>query len=667
MTTTNLVPTSAELRDLAPEELADERLVPASTLAGLADDELRDLLQAPNATPVALDQLRRVPHVLRGALVGSAARRVNVADSTRRSTFYAWRLFELFCHQAGIDALGAHPFLVLSYVGWLADTPACFVTYAHEATDEAEAARPQPRRGRRRAARKSVRTFRRPVRIEERCQAPDPERCPEDHSRGRKPGTIDNHIDAIKRVHTDRGLLSPTDDPMVREAMSGHAKIVGIRPDKREPMTLPRLSVIVPHLMRPNPLQTRNRLLLAADAAKIDMGSLRTVDWNGVHFHRRGSIVDAVTISLPGVGRSPTRREHTYARRDDELCLVAALLEWRTWLEQSRADALTSDDDDRRRRWHEAVPVDARGQLCGPLLQPLRSDGSIRPGRTPRVTLVNALGSLARGVGVEVGKNVVPNWTAAQRRRAGSAAASPTLRQLRDRALLLMGVALCLRGDNLSQLVIGDVTEADDHDGFDVLIRRSKTDQLGQGRTLVLAAPGGALCPATAYRQYLAALQVAVRETFGHRLPLDWPVFLGITRSDRTPEAPTAVEAIDLATGRPRSTSDGTPVVSHYVGLSPAAIGAVITARATSAGMGGFRWGAHSLRRGAMTEGARQKMGLRELMDWAGHTSASAAQGYIDTSGPYQETASYIFAQAMAAQAREGLDERPPSCRSGRD
>src|SRR5919198_2642475 len=77
----------------------------------------------------------------------------------------------------------------------------------------------------------------------------------------------------------------------------------------------------------------------------------------------------------------------------------------------------------------------------------------------------------------------------------------------RDRALLLLGFAGFLRRSELVALDVGDVVEVPE--GLEVLVRRSQTDQLGEGA--VLPIPWGrhaATCPVRAWRAWLQASNI---------------------------------------------------------------------------------------------------------------------------------------------------------------
>ena len=92
---------------------------------------------------------------------------------------------------------------------------------------------------------------------------------------------------------------------------------------------------------------------------------------------------------------------------------------------------------------------------------------------------------------------------------------------VRDRALLLIGFAGALRRSELVALDVADITE--DDQGLQLVLRRSKTDQEGETKTLGL--PYGSnpvTCPVRAWRAWR---QLAEADT--------GPAFQSITRHDR--------------------------------------------------------------------------------------------------------------------------------------
>ncbi|AZP14404.1 hypothetical protein EJN92_03815 [Undibacterium parvum] len=75
------------------------------------------------------------------------------------------------------------------------------------------------------------------------------------------------------------------------------------------------------------------------------------------------------------------------------------------------------------------------------------------------------------------------------------------IKAARDKALLLIGFAGAFRRSELVALRIEDVTTYDT--GLEILIRRSKTDQEGEGRTVFIPNAKGNRCPVKALKRWL--------------------------------------------------------------------------------------------------------------------------------------------------------------------
>src|SRR3984957_3850467 len=91
------------------------------------------------------------------------------------------------------------------------------------------------------------------------------------------------------------------------------------------------------------------------------------------------------------------------------------------------------------------------------------------------------------------------------------AMAPDRLSGLRDRALLLLGFAGAFRRSELVALDVTDIAEA--KTGLLVTIRRSKTDQEGEGITIAIAR-GDVACPAKALREWLDAAGIETGPIF---------------------------------------------------------------------------------------------------------------------------------------------------------
>ena len=163
------------------------------------------------------------------------------------------------------------------------------------------------------------------------------------------------------------------------------------------------------------------------------------------------------------------------------------------------------------------------------------------------------------------------------------------LADIRDRALLLFGLAAALRRSELVGLDVEDVSE-DDH-GLRLLLRRSKTDQ--EGETKTIGVPYGshpATCPVRAWRAWLAASGLDTG-----------PAFRAVDRH-----------------GRMRSTR-----------LSDRAVADMVKRRAAAAGLDGLFAG-HSMRAGFATEAYAQGTPELAIMRHGRWRSAAVMRGYVE-------------------------------------
>jgi integrase len=204
---------------------------------------------------------------------------------------------------------------------------------------------------------------------------------------------------------------------------------------------------------------------------------------------------------------------------------------------------------------------------------------------------------------------------------------------MRDRALLLVAFYTALRRSNLSALNWRDVTDHRD-DGLAVLVRRSKTDQEGKGRTLWVpqAAQDGPLaCPAEALRAWRRELE----RVLGRPVQDSDPVFVALTSSGALKATPS---------GRPKR-------------LTGDAINEVIQRLAVASGLTekprkGEKnpYGAHSTRAGFVTEATRDdKLSIIEVMEVTGHTSAEMVARYRREANAPKRNASRKLMQVLSS------------------
>ena len=159
---------------------------------------------------------------------------------------------------------------------------------------------------------------------------------------------------------------------------------------------------------------------------------------------------------------------------------------------------------------------------------------------------------------------------------------------LRDRALILVGWFGALRRSELAALDVGDVKFT--ADGFELTVRRSKTDPFGQGLTKgVPYASDPRLCPVRALRAWLEASHIETGALF-------------------------------------RAARGGTV---GDVALNDKTIARVVKRTASVAGLDASELSGHSLRAGFVTTAAKKGKSLDAIMRQTGHRSERIARGYI--------------------------------------
>lgn len=181
-------------------------------------------------------------------------------------------------------------------------------------------------------------------------------------------------------------------------------------------------------------------------------------------------------------------------------------------------------------------------------------------------------------------------------------------RGARDRAMLVMGFAAALRRSELIALTIGDVDEVPGR-GLLLTIRRSKTDQDGQGDVVAIAQnPANPdLCPVQAWKAWMR-----FRLAFSDAGRSGGPLFCGIDRyGNATCERMHENSVKDL-----------------------------VKRAADAAGLAAELYSCHSLRRGLLTDAAERGADLLELMRHARHKTPKVTKGYVDAANAWTNNAS---------------------------
>lgn len=185
-----------------------------------------------------------------------------------------------------------------------------------------------------------------------------------------------------------------------------------------------------------------------------------------------------------------------------------------------------------------------------------------------------------------------------------------TLKDKRDKALLLVGFAGAFRRSELVGLRVSDLREDRAADGRAVIVvtvRKSKTDQLGKGLEKALFAAAGRekkLCPVRALREWIAAAG----------LTGDDPLFQSIRKG---------------------GTLSGVALSGHHVAK-------IIQDRGRAAGVE-LELSGHSLRRGFVTTAVEKGASERSIMVQTGHRSPMMVRRYIERHNVIADNAAAII------------------------
>lgn len=173
------------------------------------------------------------------------------------------------------------------------------------------------------------------------------------------------------------------------------------------------------------------------------------------------------------------------------------------------------------------------------------------------------------------------------------------LRGRRDRALLLLGFAGALRRSELVGLEVKDAQLT--REGIVLTIRRSKTDQEGQGMTRGIAYGSNPdTCPVRALQAWLE-----------HTSIKDGPLF----------------RSLRFGRVQPR-------------GLDGRDVARIVKRAATEAGLDPTHFSGHSLRAGLATAAAAAGVSERAIMDQTGHRSLAIMRRYIRKGSLFKDNAS---------------------------
>ena len=212
--------------------------------------------------------------------------------------------------------------------------------------------------------------------------------------------------------------------------------------------------------------------------------------------------------------------------------------------------------------------------------------GYVSPANMRQAVVSETLKGIRRTVGTaQTGKQ--PLLTAQV--RAAIEALPATLQGRRDRALLLVGFAGGFRRSELAAVTVEEVTFCEE--GLVILVRRSKTDQEGEGRRVALPRGSQPLtCPVGALREWLQASGIVTG-----------PVFRGINRHGRIEARALHKDSVGLIVKR----------AVGRIGLDPA------------------QYAGHSLRAGLATQSYLNGSTELAIMRQTGHRSLATVRRYI--------------------------------------
>ncbi len=177
--------------------------------------------------------------------------------------------------------------------------------------------------------------------------------------------------------------------------------------------------------------------------------------------------------------------------------------------------------------------------------------------------------------------------TAERLRAMLDAIPADTLAGKRDRALLALGMAGAFRRSELVALQVEDLERVPE--GLRITVRRSKTDQHGQGQVIAILR-GSRLRPVRAVLDWLEAARI----TGG-------PVFRQVNRHDHV---------------QPR-------------GLTPQVVALVVKRWAAAVGLDPDDFSGHSLRAGFLTSAAEAGADPLRMMEVSRHRRVETVRGYV--------------------------------------
>jgi integrase len=169
----------------------------------------------------------------------------------------------------------------------------------------------------------------------------------------------------------------------------------------------------------------------------------------------------------------------------------------------------------------------------------------------------------------------------------------------RDRALILLGFAGALRRSELAALDFADIEFV--REGLVIHLRRSKTDQLGEGRKIGVPLGRTSACPVKAVEKWLEVSKIS-----------SGPVFRAINRGGGVGQSQLSGQSVAL-------------ILKEY---------------AKAIGMNSANISGHSLRSGLVTSAIQAGVAVHKIQQQTGHRSVEMLARYIRDAGLFDSNAS---------------------------
>jgi len=187
-------------------------------------------------------------------------------------------------------------------------------------------------------------------------------------------------------------------------------------------------------------------------------------------------------------------------------------------------------------------------------------------------------------------------------------------RNIRDRALLLVGFAGAFRRSELVNLTLSDI--ACNRHGLVLHLRASKTDSARFGRHIAVPYGHGSLCPVRALKSWLEVVKIAEN------------ICISASKSSRYNDGGGALfRRIDRH-----------GVIGRGA-LSGAAVNLILKTRMAEVGLNAEGYSAHSLRAGLVTSAAMAGVPTWQIQRQTGHTTTQMVTRYIRSVGLFDGNA----------------------------